>query len=64
MSRDAVKAMLALDWHIEYSEGGGQAPPSSQDTNPHNYRPQPADMTTLSQQRHDEPFRAAVRGRT
>ena len=47
-SRDAVKAMLASGWNIEYSEGGGQAPPSSHDTNPANYRPQPADMTTLS----------------
>ena len=48
--RDAIKAMLALDWHIEYSEGGGgQAmAPSSHDTNPANYRPQPADMTNLT----------------
>ena len=47
-TRDAVKAMLASGWNIEYSEGGGQAPPSSHDSNPANYRPQPADMTTLS----------------
>ena len=40
--------MMASGWNIEYSEGGGQAPPSSHDTNPANYRPQPADMTTLS----------------
>ena len=47
--RDAVRAMLALDWHIEYSEGAGQAAaPSSHDTNPANYRPQPADMTNLT----------------
>lgn len=47
--RDAVKAMLALDWHIEYSEGGAQTTTrSSQDNNPYNYRPQPADMTNLT----------------
>ncbi|XP_023320280.1 ryanodine receptor isoform X3 [Eurytemora carolleeae] len=47
--RDAVKSMLSLDWHIEYSEGGGQAPAhGGHDNNPHNYRPQPADMTNLT----------------
>jgi ryanodine receptor 2 len=47
--RDAVKAMLALDWHIEYSEGGAiAASRSNQDNNPYNYRPQPADMTNLT----------------
>jgi len=47
--RDAVKAMLALDWHIEYSEGAGQTTaPASHDNNPNNYRPQPADMTNLT----------------
>ena len=47
--RDAVKSMLALDWNIEYSEGG--SPPAAQsghDNNPDNYRPQPADMTNLT----------------
>ena len=47
--RDAIKAMLALEWHVEYTEGGGQTPAaSSHDNNPFNYRPQPADMTSLT----------------
>ena len=47
--RDAVRALLALDWHIEHSEAGaGAGAPSSHDSNPANYRPQPADMTNLT----------------
>ena len=47
--RDAIKAMLALEWNVEYTEGGGQPQAaSSHDNNPFNYRPQPADMTSLT----------------
>ena len=52
--RDALAGMLALGWRCEYQEsdaaaGGSRRDlQSSQATNPHNYSPSPADLSTLT----------------
>ena len=56
MFRWALQGLIALGWHIEYGEadfGGANQRNAAQQSmgdpkNPHNYNPNPADMTNLT----------------
>ena len=48
-----IPGLIALGWHIEYGEAGGERNAMQQGSqgdskNPHNYNPSPADMTNLT----------------
>ena len=48
--RYALQALIALGWTIEYSDAGGakQQQQSNQGGNIQNYRPNPADLSSLT----------------
>jgi ryanodine receptor 2 len=56
VSRWALQGLIALGWHIEYGDsdfGGANQRNAAQQSqgdpkNPHNYNPNPADMTNLT----------------